>query len=111
MLGDLISWFQVVFVDQFDWWVVWGLAAQSMFMMRFVVQWLASERAKRSIVPIPFWFFSIGGGIMLLTYAIEQQDPVFILGQSLGLFIYARNLWLIFAERRAAARPDGEGVA
>jgi lipid-A-disaccharide synthase-like uncharacterized protein len=111
MITELFSWFQVVFVDQFDWWVVWGLAAQFMFMMRFVVQWVASERAKRSIVPIPFWFFSIGGGLMLLTYAIEQQDPVFILGQSLGLVIYSRNLWLIFAERRAAARPEGDAAA
>lgn len=111
MLDAIVSWFHIVFVEGFDVWVIWGFVAQFMFMMRFVVQWVASERAKRSIVPIPFWFFSIGGGLMLLTYAIEQQDPVFILGQSLGLVIYSRNLWLIFAERRAAARPEGDAAA
>ena len=69
--------------------------------MRFVVQWLASERAKRSVVPIAFWFFSLGGGTLLFIYAIQRQDPVFILGQGLGLFIYIRNLWLIANERKA----------
>ena len=75
--------------------------------MRFVVQWLASERAKRSVVPVAFWFFSLGGGSLLLVYAIVRQDPVFILGQGLGLFIYIRNLWLIANERKAM-RPNGD---
>ena len=110
MIDPLLSWLHTVFVEGFDVWVIWGLVAQSMFMMRFVVQWIASERAKRSIVPIAFWFFSMAGGALLLTYAIVRQDPVFIAGQSLGLFIYSRNLWLIFAERRAAARPEGEAT-
>ena len=76
-------------------WVVFGFAAQFMFMMRFVIQWLASEKQQRSYVPVPFWYFSLAGGIMLLTYAVQRRDPVFILGQGLGCFIYVRNLILI----------------
>ena len=82
-------------------WVLIGLFGQLLFTGRFLVQWIASERAKRSVVPILFWYFSIGGGLILLAYALYRRDPVFILGQSMGVFIYARNLWLIHAERRA----------
>ena len=82
------------------WLFVFGLFAQSMFFMRFLVQWIASERQRRSVVPIAFWYFSIGGGLILFAYACYRADPVFILGQSLGVFIYGRNLWLIHAERR-----------
>ena len=85
-------------------WVLFGLGAQFMFMMRFVIQWLASERRQRSHVPVIFWYFSMAGGLMLLTYAIHRRDPVFILGQSLGLLIYMRNLVLIY--RRAWARRE-----
>lgn len=83
------------------WWVVFGLAGQLLFMGRFLVQWIASEKAKRSVIPIAFWYFSIGGGIILFAYAVYRKDPVFILGQSIGLFIYSRNLWLIWAEGRS----------
>ena len=83
-----------------------GLGGQIMFMMRFMIQWIVSEREKRSVIPIAFWYFSIAGAAILLAYAIWRRDPVFILGQSLGFFIYARNLWLIFAERR----QDGENT-
>ncbi len=76
-------------------WVAIGLAGQLLFTARFIVQWIASERAGRSTIPIAFWWFSICGGFVLLTYAIYRADPVFILGQSMGVFIYARNLWLI----------------
>ncbi|MEM6489525.1 MAG: lipid-A-disaccharide synthase N-terminal domain-containing protein [Pseudomonadota bacterium] len=76
-----------------------GLGGQCLFMGRFLVQWVVSERAKRSVVPIAFWWLSIAGAAVLLAYAIWRADPVFILGQSLGFFIYARNLWLIRAER------------
>lgn len=86
-------------------WVMVGLGGQLLFMGRFLVQWLASERARRSVVPIAFWWLSIGGAAVLLAYAIWRRDPVFILGQSLGFFIYARNLWLIRAERRRASPP------
>lgn len=81
-------------------WVVFGLGAQLMFTARFVVQWIASERAKSSVVPIAFWYFSLVGGLMLLAYAIHRTDPVFILGQMLGVLIYSRNLWLIHAHRK-----------
>lgn len=102
LISELGTWLHDVFVAQFDGWILLGFLAQGMFTMRFVVQWLASERAKRSVVPVAFWFFSLGGGTLLLIYAIQRQDPVFIAGQGLGLFIYIRNLWLIANERRAA---------
>jgi len=70
--------------------------------MRFVVQWIASERARKSVMPNAFWFFSIGGGVVLLVYAIYRQDPVFIVGQGLGLFIYLRNIFFIRREKREA---------
>ncbi len=72
---------------------------QLLFSARFVVQWLKSEKEKRSVIPTAFWYFSISGGIVLLAYALHKQDPVFILGQSLGLFIYLRNVQLIRKER------------
>ena len=84
-------------------WLAIGFGAQLLFAMRFVVQWLASEKAKRSVVPVAFWFFSLFGGGLLLIYAIQRQDPVFIAGQAMGMFIYIRNLWLIANERKAAA--------
>ncbi len=87
-----------------DPWVLFGFAAQFMFMMRFVIQWIASERAQRSHVPVAFWYFSLAGGIMLLSYAIKRADPVFMLGQGLGCFIYIRNLILIYRRRAKAAR-------
>ena len=82
-----------------QWWIVFGLTGQVLFSARFVVQWIRSEKEKRSVIPTAFWYFSISGGIVLLTYALHKQDPVFILGQTLGLFIYVRNLQLIRKER------------
>ncbi|MCB9982193.1 MAG: lipid-A-disaccharide synthase N-terminal domain-containing protein [Rhodospirillales bacterium] len=84
-------------------WLVIGFLGQSLFFMRFFVQWLASEKAKRSTIPNLFWYFSIGGGVILLSYAIYRQDPVFILGQSMGLLIYARNIYFIRKEKNEAA--------
>lgn len=75
-----------------NFWVVVGLLGQLCFTSRFLIQWIASEKAKRSIVPEAFWYFSILGGATLLTYAIYRKDPVFVLGQAVGLFIYLRNL-------------------
>jgi lipid-A-disaccharide synthase-like uncharacterized protein len=104
---ELGTWVHDVFIKQFNAWILLGFLAQGMFTMRFVVQWVASERAKRSIVPVAFWFFSLGGGVLLFIYSIHRQDPVFIAGQGLGLFIYIRNLWLIAVERRAGmAEPN-----
>lgn len=102
ILGSLGAWFHAVFVEQFDVWIAIGFFAQAMFSARFLIQWIASERAGRSVVPIAFWFFSIAGGAILFAYALYRQDPVFIAGQGAGLLIYARNLWLIFRERRGA---------
>ena len=82
------------------WWVMVGLTGQLLFTMRFLVQWVMSERAGRSVIPLAFWYFSMGGGLVLLSYAIWRADPVFILGQSMGIVIYSRNLWLIHVERR-----------
>jgi lipid-A-disaccharide synthase-like uncharacterized protein len=73
-------------------WLTLGLAGQACFVARFLVQWLASERVKRSVVPRAFWHFSVGGGLALLTYAIHRQEPVFAIGQAAGLLVYLRNL-------------------
>lgn len=86
------------------WWVAVGLTGQLAFSARFLVQWIMSERAGRSVIPVAFWWLSIAGGLILLSYAIFRLDPVFILGQSMGMFIYIRNLWLIYAEKRGALR-------
>jgi len=86
-----------------DGWIVFGLGGQLLFSARFMVQWIASEIKKRSVVPISFWFLSIGGSLILLVYAIHLEDPVFIIGQSVGLLIYARNLALIKKNRGSNA--------
>jgi lipid-A-disaccharide synthase-like uncharacterized protein len=76
-----------------------GLGGQALFTLRFLVQWLASERAGRSIIPRSFWFFSVSGAFMLLIYAACRRDPVFVLGQLCGLFVYVRNINLLRKER------------
>ena len=75
--------------------VIIGFAGQGLFAMRFIIQWLTSEKHARSVIPLAFWYFSIGGGAVLLLYALWRKDPVIICGQGLGLFIYLRNLYLI----------------
>ncbi len=80
-------------------WLSLGLGAQAMFSMRFIIQWIASERAKKSIVPETFWYFSFVGGFMLFIYALHRMDPVFIIGQGTGLFIYSRNIYLIWKNK------------
>ncbi len=79
-----------------------GFLGQGMFSLRFLVQWLYSERLKRSAIPIAFWYLSLLGGGLLLTYAIYRRDPVFILGQSIGLLIYFRNLQLIYQNKHCS---------
>jgi lipid-A-disaccharide synthase-like uncharacterized protein len=79
--------------------VVVGFAGQGLFAMRFILQWLTSEGQRKSVIPVAFWYFSIGGGSVLLLYAIWRQDPVIICGQGLGLFIYFRNLYFIYRTR------------
>ena len=80
-------------------WIGIGLLGQLCFFLRFFIQWIASERKAKSTIPIAFWYLSIAGGAVLLTYAIYRKDPVFILGQSTGLLIYVRNLMLIKNEK------------
>jgi len=84
-------------------WLIIGFVGQAMFFMRFLVQWIASERKGESVVPILFWYFSLAGGLILLCYAIHIRDPIFILGQSMGAFIYTRNLFLIFRKENNAS--------
>ena len=81
-------------------WLIVGFFGQGMFSMRFIIQWLQSERMKKSVIPVAFWYFSLAGGATLLAYAIHRRDPVFIVGQGAGLFIYGRNLYFIFRDRR-----------
>jgi lipid-A-disaccharide synthase-like uncharacterized protein len=88
-------------------WLAVGLGGQLMFAARFIVQWVVSEKQHRSVIPKPFWYLSIGGGLVLLVYAIHRRDPVFILGQATGCFIYARNLMLLRNDRRDEPMTDG----
>jgi lipid-A-disaccharide synthase-like uncharacterized protein len=92
-------------------WLVIGFLGQAFFSARFLVQWIASERARRSIVPIAFWFLSLGGGATLLAYALYRRDPVFIVGQGAGLFIYMRNLVLIYRESAQGAHGGPQSPA
>lgn len=88
-------------------WHLVGFAGQAFFFSRFLVQWIHSERAGRSTIPDVFWYLSLGGGLLLLAYAVQLGDPVFILGQAVGAFVYVRNLMLL-RRPRAAARPADE---
>jgi lipid-A-disaccharide synthase-like uncharacterized protein len=92
-----------VFVARLDWWVLVGFIAQFLFTMRFLVQWVASERVGRSIIPLAFWWFSIGGGLLLFVYALYRRDPVFIAGQGFGVFVYLRNLHFVLRDRKRAS--------
>ena len=112
MIADLWhavgGYFYDVFVQRLDWWAYIGIIAQALFTARFVVQWLASEKAGRSVIPFSFWLLSIGGGVLLLVYALYRRDPVFILGQAFGVLIYLRNLTFVLRERREE-KAKGEG--
>lgn len=106
-----IHWTETLLHGMTDAWVVFGFAAQAVFASRFVVQWITSERAGRSIVPTAFWYLSLLGTGMLALYAVHRRDPVFILGQTLNSLIYVRNLMLIYrpgAAPAAAGGPPGE---
>lgn len=84
-------------------WRTIGFAGQGVFFSRFLVQWIASEKRRRSVIPNAFWFLSLVGGLTLLAYAIWLGDPVFIVGQATGTFIYSRNIWLIYGPARSRA--------
>jgi len=100
----MLEWFQDKSAAELVWIGV-GLGGQALFSMRFLLQWIMSERARRSVVPELFWYFSLGGGLTLFAYAVHRQDPVFMIGQATGLIIYSRNIWLIQREKRE--RRDG----
>ena len=86
-------------------WIAIGFLGQAMFSVRFLLQWVASERRGRSHMPVAFWYFSVGGGAILFAYALHRHDPVFIVGQGVGLVIYLRNLQLISREHRRQTAP------
>ena len=91
-----------VFFMKLTWLVLVGYAGQALFTMRFIVQWIATERARKSVFPVAFWFFSIGGGVLLFAYALVKMDPVFIIGQGFGVFVYLRNLYFVYHEKGVA---------
>ncbi|MGB0499047.1 MAG: lipid-A-disaccharide synthase N-terminal domain-containing protein [Rubricella sp.] len=97
----------ILLVDSWGgvWLALFGLAAQAIFMCRFLVQWITTERAKKSVIPISFWWLSIIGAACLLLYGVLRQDIVIILGQGFGFIVYARNLWFIRAERKSGIPP------
>jgi len=90
---------------QLDFWVIFGFVGQAMFAMRFVVQWIISEKRKESVIPVAFWYLSLGGGLILLAYAVRRMDPVFIAAYLLNPIIYFRNLYFIYS-RKATATPS-----
>ena len=90
-------------------WLTIGFVGQALFTARFLVQWMASEKERDAVVPVAFWWLSLIGGAALLAYAISRRDPVIVVGQSLGLFIYARNLMLIDKARRRLEMPAAGG--
>jgi len=83
-----------------DFWLVFGFIGQAMFTMRFIVQWIASEKKKESVIPISFWYLSLAGGLIVLFYAIHRMDPVFILAYLPGNFIYLRNLYFVYKKKK-----------
>jgi lipid-A-disaccharide synthase-like uncharacterized protein len=108
VVTDLRAYLYDVFVARLDFWLIFGIVAQLLFTARFVVQWIVSERLGKSVVPLAFWFLSMGGGLMLLTYGLVRREPIIILGQGLAVFIYIRNLMLIFRDQ---GRDRGEGTS
>jgi lipid-A-disaccharide synthase-like uncharacterized protein len=102
MLTHAMSWITLDHV-----WLLVGLLGQGLFFSRFLIQWWESEREVRSVIPVAFWYFSVGGGLVLLAYSIYKADPVFIVGQGVGLVVYSRNLYLIFRERAALRAAAG----
>lgn len=85
--------------DNWNIFLIIGFIGQGLFSMRFIIQWIASERAKKSVIPFSFWIFSLFGSILLLIYALYKKDPVFILGQAPNVLIYSRNIYLIKREK------------
>ena len=82
-------------------WLIIGFTGQAFFFSRFFIQWLASERRQESVIPTAFWYLSIAGGVLLLSYALFRRDPVFIAGQAFGVLVYSRNLWFLRQKQEA----------
>ena len=101
MLRNLPDWF----------WLALGFVGQALFSMRFLIQWIASERLRHSVVPVVFWYFSLAGGATLFVYALWRMDPVFIVGQGLGIIVYVRNLQLISKARHGSAGEASPGAS
>ncbi len=95
------KWFEIDSI-----WLAVGLLGQGLFSARFIVQWLHSEKLKKSVIPSAFWYFSLCGGATLLAYAIHRRDPVFIIGQGMGLFVYFRNLQFLWRDRSLRRKGD-----
>ncbi|NTU76480.1 MAG: hypothetical protein HGA90_01450 [Alphaproteobacteria bacterium] len=95
---------------QWNIWVAVGLFGQTLFMLRFIFQWIHSERAQQSVVPEIFWYLSLGGSLIVLVYAVHKEDLVFILSQSLGSIIYIRNIQLIWRNKKTGATLNGEAA-
>ncbi|PVE23717.1 hypothetical protein DC522_14030 [Microvirga sp. KLBC 81] len=100
---DIGLYFYDIVIARFDLWAAFGVLAQFVFGARFIVQWIASEKAEKSVIPMGFWFLSIAGGLMTLIYGFVRRDIVIISGQALSVFIYVRNLMLIAREARKKA--------
>ena len=96
---SILNYLYDVFVAKFDFWLAFGIVAQLLFTARFIVQWVASEKAGASVMPLAFWFFSMAGGLMTLVYGIVKREPIIIMGQAFAVFIYIRNLMLIFRKK------------
>ncbi len=105
MIDAVIAWWDRLTGIE-TWLVIFGFIAQSMFFMRFAVQWIVSERARKSVVPEMFWYFSIAGGLLMFIYAVLREDPVIMLGQSTGIVIYSRNIYFIWREKRRFRGAD-----
>ena len=106
LLGFAMEFFRDLSVKypkfQLDFWLILGFVGQAMFTMRFLLQWIASEKKKESVIPVSFWYFSLVGGLIVLFYAIHRMDPVFILAYLPGNFIYFRNLYFIYKKKKAS---------
>jgi len=104
LLRDILAWFFPDGISTAEMLLlVLGFVAQAMFSGRFLVQWLVSEKKRESVIPLAFWYLSLAGGILLFCYALMRKDPVIMLGQGTGIFIYTRNLYLIYRKRLADA--------
>src|SRR5438132_7565936 len=95
---ELSAYLHEVFVAKFDFWLVFGLIAQLLFAARFLVQWISSERAGKSVIPFAFWLFSMGGGLRTLIYGLVKREPVIIFVQGVSTMIYFPNMVLVFKE-------------